>query len=134
MKSAVSWFLLSIFALQTTGMLTFAHLAECGEPEKAVSCQCGRGHDAGANTSACEGSWAVRPHPACPANPTPHRHDPQKCSICQFLLTLAAPMGIPPTLPVIDLIASEQPTPSDWPAAGTFRSTLDARGPPTCTL
>ena len=134
MKSAVSWFLLGIFALQTTGVLTFAHLADCCEPEKAASCQCGRGQDAGASTSACEGSWAVRPHPACPDKPAPHRHDPQKCSICQFLLMLAAPMGIAPALPAIDQVASERPAPPERPAAATFRSTLDARGPPTCTL
>ena len=130
MKSVMNWFVLGVFALQATGVVWCAHLAECSEPDRAASCQCGRGHDNGTHAFAWDDLRAAQHHPAAPSKPSPQRHDPQKCSICQVLLTLAATTGIPPALPAISEVRSEPLAPSDQPAHDTFLSAVDARGPP----
>jgi hypothetical protein len=133
-KTVAIWLMLGVFTLQTTGALWFAHLAEYSEPETAATCQCGHCHNADAHAFACGDIRTIRYHPASPGKPVPHRHDPHKCGICQFQLTLAATTHVPPALAAINEVAFEQPAPSDRPTAHTFGSTRDARGPPASTL
>jgi hypothetical protein len=76
--------------------------------------------------------WTTKSQPV--PLPIPHRHDSRTCGICQLLLTLAATPQVPPALPAANLVAFDRPALSDQPAAHTFLSTLDARGPPACTL
>jgi hypothetical protein len=148
MKTAVHWFLLGVFALQATGATWYAHLAECCscQPPKAATCQCGHCRVAAARGFAWEDFRALRHHSASatkhgqgapatpPGKPIHHRHDSQTCGVCQLLLNLAATAQIPEPPPAIPPVAFEQPAPSERPIADTFLSTLDARGPPACTL
>jgi hypothetical protein len=135
MKIVVNWFLLGVFTLQATGATWYAHLSECCcEPEKVATCQCGHCRCAAAHGFAWEDFRTLHRHPASGGNPIHHRHDSQTCSICQLLLTLAATTEVPQALPAIHEVTFEQPAPSERPLADTFLSTLDARGPPACTL
>lgn len=134
LKIAMKWLVLGVFALQATGILLFAHLAECSEPSDAVCCQCGHIHNVESSGLARANLEDVADHPAAPGKHSLPRHDSQQCLTCQLLLTLSAITPILSALPAINQITLEQPVLSDRPIADTFLATLDARGPPAGTL
>jgi hypothetical protein len=143
MKTVANWFLVGVFALQATGMVWSAHLDQyCqsqGVARGQACCPCGLCHEALRHTAgpysfAWKGIFAMGHQPAPAPKPTPIRHDPRNCRICQVLLMLWATAQTPATLVAVNEVPFQQPAPCARPAAHTFLSTLDARGPPAAEL
>ena len=135
MKTVAHWFLVGVFALHMTGGIRFAHLAECAAPETSVPCQCTYAHHTDGHVLAFSYYWAIQHHrPVCPGVPLGHGHDPQSCSTCQVLLTLATTPEIPAAVPAAEHVTFEKTFTSERPVANTCLSTLEARGPPAHIL
>ena len=133
MKTAAKWLLLAVLVLQATGAVRIAHLAECSVTARAALCRCGDSHDSGEDFFAGSEIQPDRQDAPSGGKPVPHRHDPYRCSICHFLLTLAATTEISPALPVINEGHCERPALADRDVADTLLVDFDARGPPPAT-
>ncbi len=133
MKTIANWFLLGIFALQTTGVVRFVHLMQL-DPGTNACIECQHCHGACSHAFVSTGHGVLPHNPATPGPRIPHRHDPQKCKICRMLATPAASPPAPPAIPAVTGLVFELPAPPARPGFETLRSALDVRGPPAATL
>ena len=120
MMTDTKWFMVSIFALQATGALWFAHVTTCCETQNRAAC---------CESASCDECDGVHFAPAGPCH-----HASQACDICKTLLTLRVMAVVEPALPAATGVCHLLPPAVNQSLPTGVFSIVDARGPPAIIL